>query len=86
MFNLIKRFMQNLNKEQVSNFALSKDINLSNEELDFTYEFVKKNWEKILGNPKLLNLDRYKEKFSEENFIKINKLFIEYSQKYRNYL
>ena len=78
--------MQNLNKEQVSNFALSKDINLSNEELDFTYEFVKKNWEKILGNPKLLNLDRYKEKFSEENFIKINKLFIEYSQKYRNYL
>ena len=51
-----------------------------------TYEFIKKNWEKILGNPSLLNLDRYKEKFSEENFIKINKLFNEYSHKYRNYL
>jgi len=86
MFNLIKRYMQNLSKEQVNNFALSKEINLTEEELNFTYDFIKKNWEKILGNPSLLHLERYKEKFSEENFVKINKLFSEYSSKYRNYL
>jgi len=86
MFNLISRFMQNLNIDQVNNFAKSKNINLSEEELTFTYEFVKKNWEKIIGNPKLLHLDRYKNKFSEENFVKITKLFNEYSTKYQNYL
>ena len=78
--------MQNLNQDQVNNFAISKDIHLNEEELSFTYDFVKKNWEKILGNPKLLNLDRYKEKFSEENFVKINKLFKEYSIKYQGFL
>ena len=78
--------MLNLNIEQVDTFAKSKDITLSEEELTFTYNFIKKNWEKVLGNPSLLHLERYKNKFSEENFIKINKLFNEYSQKYRNYL
>jgi len=86
MYNLIKRYMLNLNIEQVDTFAKSKDITLSEEELTFTYNFIKKNWEKVLGNPSLLHLERYKNKFSEENFIKINKLFNEYSQKYRNYL
>lgn len=86
MFNLIKRYMQNLNKEDINNFANSKNITLSEEELNFTYDFVKKNWENILGNPKLLDLERYKNKFSEENFIKVKKLFNEYFQKYSRYL
>ena len=78
--------MNNLTEDQVNNFAKKKNIFLSEDELKFTYIFVKKNWEKILGNPKLLHLERYKEKFSEENFIKINKLFNEYSIKYQNFL
>ena len=86
MYNLIKCYMQNLNKEDIYKFANSKNINLSEEELSFTYDFVKRNWENILGNPKLLDLDRYKNKFSEENFVKIKKLFLEYSSKYNRYL
>lgn len=86
MFNIIKRYMENLTIEQVNNFAISKNINLTEDELTFTHAFVVKNWEKILGNPNLLHLERYKNKFSEENFIKITKLFNEYSTKYHNYL
>ena len=86
MYNLISRYMQNLTKEQVNNFAISKNINLCEDELNFTYDFIKKNWENILGNPNLLILDRYKEKFSEENFIKITKLFNEYHTRYHNFL
>ena len=78
--------MQNLNKEEVHKFANAKNIFLSEDELEFTYNFIKKNWENILGNPKLLDLDRYKNKFSEENFVKIKKLFNEYYQKYSRYL
>ena len=86
MFNIIERYINNLNKEQVNNFALNNNINLSGLELDFVYVFVKKNYKEILKNPSLLNIDRYKNKFSEENFIKIKKLFNEYSSKYSNYL
>ncbi len=86
MYNLVKRYMDNLTKEQVMNFAQKNQIFLSQEELDFTYTFVKKNWEMIFRNPNLLKLERYKDKFSEENFIKIQKLFVLYYQKYGHLL
>lgn len=86
MYQLIKRYMEKLTKEDVNNFAISKNTYLSSEELDFVYAFVKKNWEQVIKNPKLLNLDRYKDHFSPENFIKIKKLFTEYSSKYQTFL
>ena len=86
MYNIIKKYMDNLKLEEVSNFAKSKNIFLSSEELDFVYDFVKKNWEQVLNNPNLLNLDRYKDHFSPDNFLKIKKLFNEYSAKYKSFL
>ena len=81
---LIDRFMNNLTKEKVLEFANSKEVYLSEEELDFTYQFVKKNYKTILSNPSLLNMDLYKNKFSKENYIKINKIINEYYTKYHN--
>jgi uncharacterized FlgJ-related protein len=78
--------MNKLTLENVNDFAKKNNIILNNEELDFTYKFVKKNWAAVLANPNMLNLDRYKDKFSEENLIKIKKLFKEYSIRFKNYL
>ncbi len=86
MYNIIERYMEKLTKEQVSTFALKNNIFLSEEELDFTYLFVKKNWATIIANPNSLNLDRYKDKFTAENLGKIKKLFKEYSIRYKNFL
>lgn len=86
MFNIIERYIDKLSIEDVNNFAIKNNIYLSHEELNFTYAFIKKNWQPILSNPNMLNLDRYKDKFSEENLLKIKKLFKEYSIKYKNYL
>ncbi len=86
MYNIIERYIKNLSKEQVNNFALKNNVNLSGLELDFLYVFIKKNYKEVLANPSLLNLDRYKTKFSEENFVKIKKLFNEYLSKYGSYL
>lgn len=72
--------------QDVNNFAVSKNIFLSPEELQFVYDFIRKNWEQVIRNPKLLNLDRYKDKFSQENFVKIKKLFMEYSSRYSSFL
>lgn len=78
--------MSKITKEDVNNFAKKNNVLLSEEELNFTYEFIKKNWQAILANPNMLNLERYKNNYSEENFIKIKKLVREYSIKYKNYL
>ena len=86
MFNLIERYMKRITKEEVNNFALSKNINLNEDELDFTYSFIKKNWDKILSNPNLLNLERYKSIYSNENFTKIKELVKEYYSKYHRFL
>ena len=86
MYNLVERVMKKLTKEEVNNFALSKNVELSSEELDFVYDFVKKNWEACFKNPTLLNLDRYKDRFREDNFNKIKKLLDEYMGKYGNLL
>lgn len=42
MYNIIEKYMNMLKKEDVNNFAISKNIYLSNAELDFTYDFIKK--------------------------------------------
>lgn len=86
MFNIIERFISKMTKEDIKNFAIKKDINLSEEELNFTFEFVKKNYKNMLTNPKLFNIDRYKNNYSKENFSKITKVYQEYSQRYSNYL
>ncbi len=86
MYNIIERYMDKLTKEDVNRFAQNNNVFLSEEELDFTYLFVKKNWSTVIANPNTLNLDRYKDKFSEENLLKIKKLFKEYSIRYKNFL
>ena len=72
--------------QDVNNFAISKNIILSAEELQFVYDFISKNWEQVVKNPKLLNLDHYKNRFSPENFEKIKKLFLEYSSRYSSFI
>ena len=86
MYNLIVNYMSKITKEDMNNFALSKDVNLSESELDFTYDFVMKNYQNFLKNPKLFNINRYKDHYTEENFSKITKVFNEYFQKYASYL
>ena len=78
--------MSRLTKEQVNDFAISNNVSLSDEELDFVYDFAKKNWQYILSNHGNVDISRYKNKFSEENYLKIQKLIKEYALKYANYL
>lgn len=86
MFNIIERYIGKMNKEDINNFAKSKNIFLSENELDFTYNFVKKNYKEYFSNPKLFNLERYQNYYTKENFSKITKVYQEYTKKYANYL
>lgn len=75
-----------MTRDDINNFAISKNINLSENELDFTYNFVKKNYQDFFSNPKVFNINRYKSNYSEENFSKISKVWNEYYKKFANYL
>lgn len=86
MYILIERFINKMTKEDIKNFASKKGAILSESELNFTYNFIKTNYKQVLSNPKLLELDRYKNNYTKENFEIISKVFQEYSQKYSNYL
>ena len=78
--------MDNLTIKEVNDFAQKNNVFLSESELNFTFEFIKKNWEMIFRNPNLLKIERYKNQFSEENFLKIQKLIKMYYQKYGHLL
>lgn len=86
MYNLIEKYIKNMTIDDVKNFALKKGANLSENELIFTFNFIKSNYQNILKNPSLLDLERYKDKYTKENYEKIVKVFNEYNQKYSHYL
>ena len=86
MHSIIERFINRMTKEDVNNFAVSKGINLSEDELNFTYNFVKINYKEMLNNPKLFDINRYQNNYSKENFSKIAKVYQEYFNKYSYYL
>ncbi len=85
MNSLLKKYINNLTIEKVNEFGVKNDIYLNNEELSFLLELIKTNIDDILVNDsKYLNI--IKNKFSEENYIKIKNLFLYYKNRYKGYL
>lgn len=86
MYILIERYINNMSIHDLNNLAISKGIGLSDNELKFSYEFVKKNWKNILNNNGIVDLEKYKDKYSVTNFEKIKSLYKEMIGKYGIYL
>lgn len=78
MLNLVEPYINNMTKNDINNFALKNNISLNNNELDFIYNFIKTRYKEVLSNPNNFSLARYKNNFSNENFIKINGLINRY--------
>lgn len=81
MFQLIKNYVARMTKEDVKNFTEKNGIYLNESELDFSYRFIKKNYEALYANPNV-DLSKYKNQFTEENYNKIMKLIQVYKSKY----
>lgn len=86
MNNMIYKYVQNMTRMDVDNFAKSKGIFLNDNELNFTFNYIKRNYEKFLNNPNSFNIDNYKNEFQNDNFIKVKKVFNEYFSKYHKFL
>ena len=85
MFQLVKNYVEKMSKKDLNDFAIKNGVYLSESELDFTYNFVKRNYETLYANPNI-DLTEYKSHFTDENFSKMMKLIMQYKTKYASFL
>lgn len=78
MNNLIETYINKLTKQDILNFAIKNNLKVTDEELDFVYNFIKYNYKTVLNNPNSFNLSNYKNNFSSENYNFINSLISKY--------
>ena len=78
MKNMIFNYVKNMKRDDVNNFLIKKNINLSEDELIFITNYIKENYEYIFDNKNTFTLERYKENFSNVNYQKLCELINEY--------
>ena len=87
MYNLIiSKYLDSLTIDKLNSLAIENNIYLSNEELLFSYNFIKNNYKEVLNNHSNFDINKYRNYFSEENYKKIKDLIDEYYLKYKKYL
>lgn len=79
-FNIIKKYINYLKKEDIVNFAKKEGVNLSNIELDTIYNVIKTRWEEIYVNgTKVIN--EYKDKLNKITYDKLIELYSYYKRR-----
>lgn len=81
MINIIKMYIDKININDVNMFLCSNNINLSDKELDFIYNYLKNNYELILQE----DLNAFKEiknNIKKDNYVKLYELYKKYKSIY----
>lgn len=80
---IIERYIQKIKKEDIYNYAYSQGINLTSNELDILYNYLKTHYKTYLYNkdirPKLLT--ELKSKVSPNVAYKLDELYYQYKDK-----
>ena len=79
---LIGEYVKNkLTEQDINNYALKKNINLTEDEIKIIYVYIKNYWKEFYkGNPKELFME-LKEKLNPITYNKALKLYQEYKNK-----
>lgn len=83
---LIKNYINNLKKEDISVFATNNNITLNDTELSIIYDTIKNDYESILYGNHDKVFSELQNKVSPDNYDKIINLFFEYKKKYTQLL
>lgn len=85
MKSLIKNYIDKLTIDNLKEFAVKNNINLTTKELEYLLNLVKENFDDIIINEdKYLNL--VKNNINPNEFKKIKELFLYYKNRYKGYL
>lgn len=83
---LIKNYISRLTLKDIDEFAKKHGIELNEQELKLIEQHIRKDWRTIIyGNPRPI-LDNLKNKLKNNEYQKIENLYIEFKNKYKNYL
>ena len=83
---LIKNYISRLTLKDIDEFAKKHGIELNDQELKLIEQHIRKDWRTIIyGNPRSI-LDNLKNKLKNNEYQKIENLYIEFKDKYKNYL
>lgn len=82
MVNLIAMYINNMSIDDFNDMALNQGIELNDEELDFSYNFIKDNWLDVFNNYDEFDFSKYKDKYTKDNYEKICKLIDDMYNKY----
>lgn len=83
---LIKNYVSKLSLSEIDSFSKKQGLSLSQDELNLIYDYIKNDWHTIIyGNPRPI-LDSLKDKLDDFSYNKIEKLYVEFKEKYKNYL
>lgn len=83
---IINNKINNLTLEELKKLTINNNIILNNQELNYIYNIIKKDWNNFLykdPNPILKNI---KNNINQESYNKLYTLYIYYKNKYENYL
>ena len=80
MKHLIESFIDNMTELDILKYAEKNNLYISDQELKFIYNFIKKNHKTILANPSSFDITPYKNNLSNENYIYISKLIDKYKR------
>lgn len=73
-FNIIKKYINMLKKEDIIEFAKKQNVKLNNIELDTIYNVLKTRWEEIYSNG-IKVIGEYKSKLSDATYSKLIELY-----------
>ena len=83
---LIKNYISKLTLNDINTFAIKNGIELNEEELKIIEKYIRNDWRTIIyGNPRPI-LNEVKEKLNQIQYQKIENLYVEFKEKYKNYL
>lgn len=83
---LIKNYISRLTSNDIDTFAKKHGIELNEKELNIVEQHIKNDWRTIIyGNPRPI-LDNLKNKLNNIQYKKVENLYVEFKNKYENYL
>ena len=82
---IIKKYIDKITNNDIYKFALKNNIILNNEEINYIHKLINIYWNDILKNNDDILL-KIKDKFDNNKYEQIKKIYYEYKNKYINYI
>lgn len=86
MNSLIGQYVNKLTINNINDFALKNNINLSENELNVLLNVAKNHYREVLNGNDLEVINYLKDNLSKDNYDKIISLYNKYKNKYQGYL